>query len=635
MKKSGEGLLYVAACGAAVFDIMYHCYNILAQFGAESKAVDLVLQFGLQAGFYNNFWNLKLAIFVSLAMTVIGRAVTDDNTPWNRLIWYGTAGTILLLLTKITSSYLYILCLIGSFILLAYFFAKLASKVHQFGGDLEEANDTFLQDGIKRENADSINIPTLYQHNKQKKKGWINVVNPYRATMVLGTPGSGKSFAVYSFFMQQMIQKGYTMYLYDYKYPDLTYEVYNILRLNSDGYKIKPKLYIINFDDVEYSHRCNPISPLFLDEIMDAYEAAYTVMINLNKTWVQKQGDFFVESPIILFAAIIWYLRIYDDGKYCTLPHAIEMLMSNFDIVFKILVSYDELHNYLTPFINAYEQGAQDQLQGQIASAQIPLTRLSSPTIYWVMSGNDFGMDINNPDEPKIICVGNNPDRQNIYGAALSLYNSRIFKIINKKGKLKSAILLDELPTIYIKGLDNLIATARSNKVAIVVGAQDASQMIRDYGDKEADVIINTVGNLFSGMVKGKTAESLSRTFGKAHKKRKSKTFGENNQSVSISYQMEDVLPSNVISTLSQGVFVGQVVDNYDQKIDKKFFHAEIQVDIEAMKKEKKLYRDIPKLADTEGQELKELVADNYLQIKQDIKNIISSEMQRLLSEDD
>ena len=226
-----------------------------------------------------------------------------------------------------------------------------------------------------------------------------------------------------------------------------------------------------------------------MSDISDAYESAYTIMLNLNKTWVQKQGDFFVESPIILFAAIIWYLRIYKNGKFCTFPHAIELLNRRYEDVFPILTSYPELENYLSPFMDAWQGGAMEQLAGQIASAKIPLSRMISPQLYWVMSASEFTLDINNPEEPKILCVGNNPDRQNIYGAALGLYNSRIVKLINKKGQLKSSVIIDELPTIYFKGLDNLIATARSNKVAVCLGFQDFSQLVRDYGDKEAKVV--------------------------------------------------------------------------------------------------------------------------------------------------
>lgn len=291
-------------------------------------------------------------------------------------------------------------------------------------------------------------LPTKFYYGKKWNNGWINIVNPFRATIVLGTPGSGKSFAVVNNYIRQHIEKGFSMYIYDFKFDDLSTIAYNHLLKHTDKYGVKPKFYVINFDDPRKSHRCNPINPGFMTDISDAYESAYTIMLNLNRSWIQKQGDFFVESPIILLAAIIWFLKIYDNGRYCTFPHAIELLNKKYSDVFTILTSYPDLENYLSPFMDAWQGGAQDQLQGQIASAKIPLSRMISPQLYWVMTGDDFSLDINNPKEPKVLCVGNNPDRQNIYSAALGLYNSRIVKLINKKGQLKSSVIIDELPTI-------------------------------------------------------------------------------------------------------------------------------------------------------------------------------------------
>ena len=326
-----------------------------------------------------------------------------------------------------------------------------------------------------------------------------------------------------------------------------------------------------------------------------------------------------MESPIILFAAIIWYLRIYQDGKYCTFPHAIELLNRRYEDVFPILTSYPELENYLSPFMDAWQGGAMEQLAGQIASAKIPLSRMISPQLYWVMSDSEFTLDINNPDEPKILCVGNNPDRQNIYGAALGLYNSRIVKLINKKGKLKSAVIIDELPTIYFKGLDNLIATARSNKVAVCLGFQDFSQLKRDYGDKEAAVVMNTVGNIFSGQVVGETAKTLSERFGKILQKRQS------------------VTPASKISTLTQGMFVGAVADNFNERIEQKIFHCEIVVDAEKVKREEQAYKPIPVITDftdADGNDcMHEKVQENYNRIKAEVRQIVADELQRIQSD--
>ena len=495
-------------------------------------------------------------------------------------------------------------------------------------------NESFAQETRLIENEYSINLPTRFYYKKKWNDGWINVVNPFRASMVLGTPGSGKSYAIVNNYIKQQIEKGFAVYIYDYKFPDLSEIAYNHLINHLDGYKVKPKFYMINFDDPRKSHRCNPINPAFMTDISDAYEASYTIMLNLNRSWITKQGDFFVESPIILLASIIWFLKIYQGGKYCTFPHAIEFLNKKYADTFTILTSYPELENYLSPFMDAWESNAQDQLQGQLASAKIPLSRMISPALYWVMTGDDFSLDINNPQEPKILVVGNNPDRQNIYSCALGLYNSRIVKLINKKHQLKSSVIIDELPTIYFRGLDNLIATARSNKVAVCLGFQDFSQLRRDYGDKESKVIENTVGNIFSGQVVSETAKTLSDRFGKVLQKRQSMTINRNDKSTSISTQMDSLIPPSKISNLTQGMFVGAVSDNFDERIEQKIFHCEIVVDNDKVKRETANYKKLPQIIDFRDEDgndcMQEEIQANYNRVKQEVQQIVTDEMERI-----
>ena len=495
-------------------------------------------------------------------------------------------------------------------------------------------NESFLQETKLMENEYSVNLRTKFWFKGKMYNGFINLVNIFRATIILGTPGSGKSYAIVNQFIKQTIEKAYALYIYDFKFDDLSIIAYNHLIKYRHRYKVPPKFYVINFDNPRKSHRCNPLAPELMTDISDAYESSYTIMLNLNKSWVQKQGDFFVESPIVLFTAIIWFLKIYEGGKFCTFPHAIELLNKRYEDVFTILTSYPDLENYLSPFIDAWKGGASEQLQGQIASAKIPLSRLISPQLYWVMSGSDFTLDINNPKEPKVLCVGNNPDRISIYGAALGLYNSRIVKLINKKKQLKSCVIIDELPTIFFKGLDNLIATARSNKVAVVLGFQDFSQLKRDYGDKEAAVIMSTVGNVFSGQVVGETAKTLSERFGKILQKRESMSINRNDTSTSINTQLDSLIPASKISTLSQGMFVGAVADNFGETIDQKIFHAQIVVDNEAVQKETAAYQPIPEISsflDENGNDtMEQQIQDNYRQIKQDIVELIENELVRI-----
>ena len=495
-------------------------------------------------------------------------------------------------------------------------------------------NESFLQEERCISNDCSVNLPTRYRYKGQWRNGWISVVNVYRSTAVIGLPGSGKSYAVLNNYIKQHIEKGFSMLVYDYKFDDLTRIAYNHLLRHLDKYAVKPKFCIINFDDPHRSNRCNPIDARFMDDILDAYESAYVTLLNLNKTWVDKQGDFFTDSAVILLAAIIWYLKIYDNGCYCTFPHAIEFLCQPLERIFPILSSYPELENYLSPFMDAWKSNAQDQLQGQVASVKIPLSRMISPQLYWVLTGNDFTLDINNPEEPKILCMGNNPDRQSIYGAALGLYNSRLIRLINKKGKLKSSLIIDELPTIYIRGLDNLIATARSNKVSVCLGFQDFSQLERDYGEKEAKVIINTVGNIFSGQVVGDTARTLSERFGKIVQLRESHSVSNENVTTSTNTQLETLIPVSKISNLTQGMFVGSVADNFDERIEQKIFHAEIVIDNDKVKAETAAYVPIPEISSFIGEDgkdhMEEIVKENYYRVKADVAELVLREIARI-----
>ena len=625
----------------------WFCYEAFHVWGFTLGIIDKILMnFQRTTGLFSSILWTKLFCVVFLALSCLGtKGVKEEKITWPKIWTVLFSGFVFFFLNwwllvlsigKIGAASLYIFTLSIGYIclLMGGVWMSRLLKNNLMDDVFNTENESFMQETRLMANEYSVNLPTRFYYKKKWNNGWINVVNPFRASMVLGTPGSGKSYAIVNNYIKQQIEKGFAMYIYDYKFPDLSEIAYNHLLHHLDAYKVKPQFYVINFDDPRRSHRCNPINPAFMTDISDAYESAYTIMLNLNRSWIQKQGDFFVESPIILLAAIIWFLKIYENGKYCTFPHAIEFLNRPYAQIFPILTSYDELADYLSPFMDAWEGGAQEQLQGQIASAKIPLSRMISPALYWVMTGDDFSLDINNPNEPKVLVVGNNPDRQNIYSAALGLYNSRIVKLINKKKQLKSSVIIDELPTIYFRGLDNLIATARSNKVAVCLGFQDFSQLTRDYGDKESKVIQNTVGNVFSGQVVGETAKTLSERFGKVLQQRQSMTINRNDKSTSISTQMDSLIPASKISNLTQGMFVGAVSDNFDERIDQKIFHAEIVVDSAKVSADMKTYKPIPNITDFTDKEscdtLKETIEANYRKVKQEIRSLVDSEIQRI-----
>lgn len=627
--------------------VYWYCYEAFARTELTLEIIDRVLMnFQRTAGLFGSLLTTKVFAVVFLALSCLGtKGMKNDKMTWEKISAALVSGMVLFFMnwwmlglpfSPVTNMGLYVATLTVGYVLMLIAGLWASRMLHDnlMTDVFNTENESFMQETRFMENEYSVNLPTKFTYQGKQRQGWINVVNPFRASIVLGTPGSGKSYAVVNNYIKQQIAKGFAVYIYDYKFDDLSVIAYNCLLRNLDKYEVRPQFYVINFDDPRHSHRCNPIAPDFMTDISDAYESAYTIMLNLNKTWIQKQGDFFVESPIILLAAIIWYLKIYKGGEFCTFPHAIELLNRRYEDVFPILTSYPELENYLSPFMDAWQGGAQDQLQGQIASAKIPLSRMISPQLYWVMTGSDFTLDINNPKAPKILCVGNNPDRQNIYSAALGLYNSRIVKLINKKGQLKSSVIIDELPTIYFRGLDNLIATARSNKVAVCLGFQDFSQLNRDYGDKESKVIQNTVGNIFSGQVVGETAKTLSERFGKILQRRQSLSINRQETSTSISTQLDALIPASKIANLSQGTFVGAVSDNFGEEIEQKIFHAQIVVDNAAVAAEMNAYRPIPvinEFCDADGNDImQQQIQRNYDKIKADVMDIVEEELQRI-----
>ena len=641
-------LMRLFAVVLTLLHIYYYCYGFFTEYHLTAAWFGNILnRFSTKTALFYAPSVTKGAAVLFLALACLGtRGKPSESQKWPPIVAYLVLGAavffgngfvlsldyspdVVTALYAATTALGFMLLLRGGNLL------SRMLKVNLMDDIFNSENETFPQEERKMENEFSVNLPTSYQLGKKLRKGWVNIVNPFRGTVVYGTPGSGKTFAVINQFIKQHLSKGFSMYVYDFKFPDLTTIVYNELLKNQGKYENPVQFYVINFDDPRKSHRCNPLLPAMMTDIVDAYEAASTIMLNLNKTWIQKQGDFFVESPINFVAAIIWFLRLYEDGKYCTFPHLIEFLGRKYEEMFPILGAYPEIENYVRPFVDAFEGDAREQLEGQIASARIPLSRMASPQLYWVMSGNDFTLDINNPDEPKVLCVGNNPDREVIYGAALGLYNARLVKLVNKKHKLKSSIIIDELPTIYFKGLDKLIATARSNKVSTCLGIQDKSQLDRDYGKAESTVIQNTLGNVVSGQVTGESAEALSKRFGRILQKRQSLSINSKDTSSSISTQLDSMIPASKISGLTQGTFVGAVADNFGEEISQKVFHAKIVVDVAQTKREEAAYEAIPDITSfadsaTEQDQTDQIIRDNYKAIKTDIATLVVSELNRI-----
>jgi hypothetical protein len=611
----------------------YYCHHAFFQWGYTLEFIDRVMINISSTGLFNTIWNSKLLSLALLIVSLVGaKGKKDEKISLHAaffcigtgLLFFLVSHGILSVHIEISmASGIYIAITTTGYILILTGGTWLSRLIRlQLRNDIfNTLNESFPQEERLLENEYSINLPARYILKSKPRRSWINFINPFRALLVIGTPGAGKSYFVIRHIITQHIRKGFSMFIYDFKYDDLSIIAYNTLLKFSNHYKVPPKFYVIEFDKI--MHRCNPLDPVTMEDITDASESSRTIMLGLNRDWIKKQGDFFVESPINFVTAIIWFLRKYEDGKYCTLPHVIELMQLEYKTMFPLLRTEPEIDVLINPFESAYRHEAWEQLEGQIASAKIGMARLSSPQLYYVLSGNDFTLDINNPNEPKIICMGNNPQKQQIFGAVLSLYISRLIKLVNKKGKLKSSLIFDEFPTVYFNNIDSLIATARSNKVATTLAVQDYSQLKKDYGRDQAEVIMNIVGNVISGQVVGDTAKFLSERFGKIVQQRESISINRTDTSVSRSTQLDAAIPPSKIASLSSGEFVGMVADDPDQKIALKVFHAEILNDHAALKKEEESYQPIPVVRSVSTEE----VQQNYMKIKEDIRYIIDDRL--------
>ncbi|MGN6531212.1 MAG: conjugal transfer protein MobC, partial [Ginsengibacter sp.] len=613
-----------------VIHCYYYCYRAFDYWQLTSIVSDRLLKNIAHTGLFRSFNNSKLIALGFLIISLIGATgKKEEKLSFYSGIIYMSTGLVIyffsyyillseLFITIKTVTYIaisaagYLMILSGGNLLSRVIKKKLSNN-----DVFNKENETFPQEERLLQNQYSINLPARYNLKGKMHSSWINVISPFRALLVMGSPGSGKSYFIIRHVITQHIHKGFCMFIYDFKFHDLSKIAYNHFLKYRSFYKVTPQFFAINFDNLDRSNRCNPLDKTFMNDITDAAESARTILMGLNREWIKRQGDFFVESPINFLTAVIWFLRKYQDGEFCTLPHVIELMQVEYDKLFSILRMEKEIEVLINPFVNAYLHDAMEQLEGQIASAKIAMARLSSPQIYYVLSGNDFTLDINNHKEPKIVCIGNNPQKIQTYGAVVSLYINRLIKLVNQKGNEKSSLIFDEFPTIYLNNIDSLIATARSNKVATTMGVQDFSQLKKDYGKDMADVIMNITGNIISGQVTGETAKQLSERFGKIMQDRSSVSINRTDTSISRSKQLDSAIPPSTIASLSSGEFVGMVADDPDCKIGLKAFHCEILNDHPALKKEEHNYKEIPVIRKVDNG----IIQRNYLSIKQDVED--------------
>ncbi|HSZ87192.1 MAG TPA: conjugal transfer protein MobC [Puia sp.] len=620
----------------------YFCYDAFDEWKLTTKISDRFLINIQRTRLFNNNNAQLLALGLLIISLVGAKGRKDDKIKRQNIFYFLLLGSSLYFfnywILKIAASLQTIAIFYIAATSLGYLFilaggAQLSRLIKiKLGSDVfNELNETFPQEERLLKNEFSINLPAQYNLKGKTHSSWINIINPFRGLLVVGSPGSGKSYFVIQHVIKQHIEKGFTMLVYDFKYDDLTKIAYNTLLKNYSAYKVKPEFYLINFDELSKSNRCNPLDHETMFDITDATEASRSIMMGLNREWIKQQGDFFVESPINFVTAVIWFLKKYKNGKFCTLPHVIELMQVEYERLFPVLKTEPEIEVLINPFISAYQNDAMEQLEGQIASAKIGMARLSSPQLYWILSENDFTLDINNPTAPKIICLANNPQKQQIYGAVLSLYVTRLIRLVNQKNKQKCSLIFDEFPTIYFNDMDSLIATARSNQVATCLGMQDFSQLKKDYGGDQAAVIMNITGNVISGQVMGETSKLLAERFGKITQIKESVSVSRNDSSFSKSGQMDFAIPQSKIAGLSSGEFVGMVADDPLQKIKLKTFHCEILNDHEQLQLENSLLKPLPVLKELNQKK----ISENYYGIKNEVSNIVESEIEILMNAPD
>jgi len=471
--RSTIDLLRKASVVLLLLHFYIFCYAAFEQWGLTTRIVHDMLTGFSNTGLFNNLHLSKAMALGILVISLIGeRGKKEEKIKPKTIIQYLVCGLALyfgsgflfyLSLAAANLAVLYIATTGLGFILIMAGGAKVSRLIKiNLGKDIfNEENESFPQQEERLDNPYSLNFPATYNLKGQLRKMWISVVNPFRASLIIGGPGAAKSVGLIRPSIYQMIEKGYTLFLYDFKFPDLTLIAYNALQQYKGSFKKPPGFYVVNFDDLSVAHRCNPLEPSTMLDITDASEAARTILLGLNRDWIRKTGDFWVESACNFVTACIWYLRKYKDGAYCTLPHVIELMGTGYDELFPVLQSEPTIEGLVNVFASAYQHRALEQLEGQIASAKIAMARLTSPQLYYILSGDDFSLDINNPDDPKIVAVGNNPSKVQIYGAVLSLYITRVGRLVAKKGMEKCGIICDEFSSIFWNGIENLIAIAR------------------------------------------------------------------------------------------------------------------------------------------------------------------------------
>ena len=509
-------------------------------------------------------------------------------------------------------------------------------KMGQDRWNVEE--ESFAQNQELVETPTSVNIPYLFRHNRKTNKGWINI-NPFRGTMVLGTPGSGKSFGIINPAIRQMMSKGFCLCIYDFKFPDLAQIAYYQYLLKKQKDKdYKHDFFVINLNDVEKSKRVNPFKKEYIQTLAEAQEMAESMVSALQKGGSSGGGgseQFFTQSAINFLASCIYYFATYENGRFSTLPHLLSFMNRSYEEIFTTLFQHEELTSLLSPFKSAYDNKAFDQLEGQVGTLKIFLSRLATKESFWVFSGDEIQLKISDKENPSTIILASDPATQDINSALYSSVLNRTLKLINSKGNYPSGVIADEFPTIYIHKIDNVIATARSNKVAVVLGLQEIPQLRQFYKKEVADTISAIIGNILSGSARDKnTLDWLEKMFGKIKQKTYSQSISNQGTTTSINEKMDNMIPAGKIAALRTGEMVGMIAgseENNSEEYKSSAISGKINLDMKAIKEEEENYVKMPtyySFIDKTGKDRKEeTLMANYRRITKEVELIIKENM--------
>ncbi len=489
--------------------------------------------------------------------------------------------------------------------------------------------ESFMQRTKPKQGRFVVNIPMLFYYRGKVRKGYVVLENVFRGTLLIGTPGSGKSFGVVMPVIRQFVALEFTMLIYDFKFPDLGKVAYYHYLLAKQAGKCEDyDFHVVNLTEPQKSRRLNPWRSEYLQSLADASETAEALVEAMKKGDASGGSDqFFTQSAINFLASCIYFFSKHEGGRYSSFPHVLAFLNRSYEEIFTVLFSNPELESLLSPFMTAFKAKAFDQLEGQVGTLKVFISRLATKETFWVFSGDDFELKVSDPRNPSILVLANDPNTQSINSACYSVILNRITRLVNSRGNKPVGLIIDEAPTLYAHKIENLIAQARSNLTAVLIGLQELPQFHQQYGKETATTITSVVGNVLSGSVRNKeTLDWLERIFGKVKQMSESLSIDRSKTSVSISERLEPLIPAGKIASLKAGEMVGMLasdaVEDYTGRYEPSAINCRINLDVEAIKKEEAQYRELPVFYDFGGRK-DEILLANFAQINAEVTQIV------------